>query len=209
MYISINIQAVCMQDEKSTRRSNESRTRETKAALLKAARKLFVEKGYAGTSTPEIVKKAGITRGALYHHFEDKEALFRAVLVDEYEAVASEIYRSATGAPQNTVEALMLGGTGFLNAMKDEGRVKLMLLDGPAVLGRQELDRIDRETSADELRIGLEAAMESGEIRKLPLDALTVQLSAMFDRAALSIADGDAMEPHVEIFAAFFNSLKK
>ncbi|MEM9279610.1 MAG: TetR/AcrR family transcriptional regulator [Pseudomonadota bacterium] len=197
-----------MQEQNSLRRSNRQRTRETKAALLKAARKLFVEKGYAETSTPEIVKAAGITRGALYHHYTDKEDLFRAVLHAEHETVAKEIKNSSTQEQANAIDALLLGSHGFLNAMNDKGRVRLMLLDGPAVLGRSKLDEIDRETSADELRIGLQTAMEAGEIRTLPLSELTAQLSAMFDRAALAIADGDKKEDHMKVFEAIFESLK-
>ena len=197
-----------MQIENSPRRSNKSRTEETKAALIKAARKLFVENGYAETSTPEIVRAANITRGALYHHFEHKEALFRAVVVAEFEKVASEIKKSATDEPQNAIEALIAGSHGFLDAMKDKGRVRLMLLDGPAVLGREAIDEIDRETSSDELKIGLETAMQAGEFRALPLEELTAQLSAMFDRAALGIANGDRKEDHIKVFQAVFDGLK-
>ena len=75
-------------------RSNRERTEKTKAALIAAARALFVEKGYAETSTPEIVTAAGITRGALYHHFEDKRALFRAVVREEALAVTRDIERA-------------------------------------------------------------------------------------------------------------------
>ena len=197
-----------MQEKNSTRRSNTERTKQTRTALVKAARKLFVEKGYAETSTPEIVRAAGITRGALYHHFTDKEDLFRAVVRAEFEQVASEIYASSTTQPKNALDSLMLGSRAFLASMSDKGRVRLILLDGPAVLGRLELDRIDRETSADELRIGLQSAMENGEIRTLPLEELTSQLSAMFDRAALGIANGDTIEDHLKVFQAIFEGLR-
>ena len=195
-----------MQSEKSSR-SNQSRREATRSALVAAARALFSEKGYAETSTPEIVKAAGVTRGALYHHFEDKEALFRAVVVDEFGAVARDITEAAAGGAESAVESLKRGSRGYLQAMQDPGRVRILLLDGPAVLGQVELDRIDRETSQDTLRMGLAAAMESGEIKTLPLDALTIQLSALFDRAALAVSEGDDPEDHLRVLDALFTSL--
>jgi len=169
---------------------------------------LFSEKGYAETSTPEIVRAAGVTRGALYHHFEDKGALFRAVITEEYLAVADEITRSAKTVPGSAVEALKQGSRGYLKAMADKGRVRIMLRDGPAVLGQMELDKIDRETSADTLRLGIAAAMDAGEIRKLPITALTVQMSALFDRAALAVSEGDDPRDHLAVLDAIFVSLQ-
>lgn len=193
--------------QKNESRTNRSRTDATKSALMKAARQLFAEKGYAETSTPEIVKAAGVTRGALYHHFEDKVALFRAVVFEEYTRVAADITASATDAPSSAIDALRQGSRGYLTAMDDKGRVRIMLLDGPAVLGQMEVDRIDRDTSADTLRIGLTEAMRAGEIKTLPIEALTLQLSALFDRAALAVSEGDDPEEHLIVLDAIFAAL--
>ena len=191
---------------KAARKPNEQRSRETRDALIDAARKLFVDKGFADTGTPEIVRAAELTRGALYHHFADKTDLFRAVVRAEFAAVAEEIDRAA-GAPGSALEALKKGGDGFLDAMSDPARVRLVLLDGPAVLGREEIDEIDRSTSGDSLRLGLEAAIDAGELRPLPLDALTDVFSALFDRAALAIAAGGSRAKYREAIAALVDGL--
>src|SRR5690606_15149147 len=104
----INIQAVCMQ-QNSARRSNRERTGATRAALMAAARALFIEKSYAETATPEIVAAAGVTRGALYHHFADKQALFNAVVEREAAEVAAEI-EHATPESESARQALLDGG---------------------------------------------------------------------------------------------------
>lgn len=193
--------------EKSKSRSNKLRTEASRAALVEAARFFFSTKGYAETSTPEIVKRAGVTRGALYHHYADKLDLFRAVITQEFSAVAADIDASATDSPVSAVDALLLGSRAFLDAMEDKGRVRIMLIDGPVVLGQKELSEIDRRTSTDSLRLGLKAAMDAGELNQLPLDALTLQLSALFDRAALSISEGGDREAHLKVLEAIFESL--
>lgn len=172
------------------RRSNRDRSDATRAALIDAARALFVEKGFAETGTPEIVAAAGVTRGALYHHFADKAALFRAVIDREATAVATRIERETTGET-SPVEALMTGAEAYFAAMSEPGRTRLLLLDGPAVLGPEAMNEIDRDTGARELREGLANAMEHGVLKPVPLDAATALLSAAFDRAALAIASGE------------------
>ncbi|MFC3208329.1 TetR/AcrR family transcriptional regulator [Aquamicrobium soli] len=175
--------------EREARRSNPERAEATRKALIEAARRLFVEKSYADTATPDIATAAGVTRGALYHHFDDKQALFRAVVEQEAAHVAEEIER-ATPATLAAKGALLKGGEAFLDAMAAPGRTRLLLLDGPAVLGRTAMDRIDGEHSARTLREGLSMAMEEGTMKKAPPDALAALLSAAFDRAALAIEAG-------------------
>ena len=174
--------------EKPNRRSNQERTDATRAALVIAARRLFVKKSFAETSTTEIVAAAEVTRGALYHHFEDKRALFHAVVEQEAAAVAAEI-DAAAPATEPVREALVKGGEAFLQAMARDGRTRLLLIDGPAVLGRAAMDEIDNRNAAQTLREGLAVAIDKGEIAPLPLDALTALLSAAFDRAALAVEE--------------------
>lgn len=179
-------------------RSNRDRTARTQGALMQAARALFVEKGYAETSTPEIVAAAGITRGALYHHFEDKRALFRAIVTDEALAVAEAIERQ-TPDGLSPIDALLKGSTAYLDAMRVPGRTRLLLIEGPSVLGLAEMKKLDDENAARTLRNGLEAAID---VRGLPLVALADLLSAAFDRAALAIDAGENTKDYSAAIAA-------
>lgn len=172
------------------RRSNRERSDTTRQALLAAARALFVARGYAETATPDIVAAAGVTRGALYHHFEDKAALFRAVVTAEFATVAADI-AAAAPAEMDPVAALKSGGSAFLAAMQADGRSRLLLLDAPAVLGRVETDRLDEAHGGlAELRAGVEVATASGRFPAGLAGPLTLLLSAAFDRAALAVAEG-------------------
>lgn len=197
-----------MQQENS-RRSNRDRTDATRAALIGAARALFVEKSYAETGTPEIVAAAGVTRGALYHHFADKQALFLAVVEAEAEAVAREIDAVPADEKEDAVEALIKGGFAFITAMATAGRTRLLLLDGPAVLGARAMQEVDARHGARTLKLGLREAMASGQIAKLPIEALTSQLSAAFDRAALAVEAGGDADDHRAVLAALIRGLAR
>lgn len=170
------------------RKSNVERTEQTRRALVEAGRALFVEHGFQATGTPEIVARAGLTRGALYHHFADKRALFQAVLEAEGAAVAGEIEAGARDAG-DALETLRLGAKAYFKAMSDPARARLLLVEGPAALGPQEMRRIDLETGGRELRLGLAEAM-NGKVTKAEVEARADLISAMFDRAALARANG-------------------
>lgn len=170
------------------RRTNQARSDATKTALIAAARQAFIARGYAGTSTPDLVEAAGVTRGALYHHFADKEALFRAAVEAEQAAMAGEI--EAAPVRGSAVEALIAGGDAYLSAMAVPGRTRLLLIDAPAVLGRAEIDAIDARHGVRTLREGLQAAIEAGAIKPVPVEATSQLLGAAYDRAALAIEGG-------------------
>lgn len=168
------------------RRTQSERREETRGLLLGAARALFAEKGFAETSTPEIVAKAGVTRGALYHHFADKTALFAAVVEAEHAAVAQGIEAAGDAMPSDPVAALLAGSAAFFDAMSDAGRRRILLVDAPAVLGRAALDEIDARHGLETLVCGLRDAMDAGAIKRLPVEPLAQLFGALFDRAALA-----------------------
>ncbi|MES0882723.1 TetR/AcrR family transcriptional regulator [Roseibium sp. SCP14] len=178
-----------MQEARS-RRTQAERRAETKRALLEAARTLIIEKGYAETGTPEIVKAADVTRGALYHHFSDKADLMRALVRQEATAIAAEI-DAQTSTDQTPLDAFMAGAKAYFSAMSTPGRAKILLLEGPTVLGLDEMAEIDRETGGATLLEGLQHAAGHGALKDIPLEPLAALLSAAFDRAALAIASGE------------------
>lgn len=187
------------------RRTNKERTESMRLALMAAARQLFVEKGYAETATPDIASAAGVTRGALYHHFEDKKALFAAIVADEARQVGAEIEASAAGL-SNARDALLTGARGYFDAMAVPGRTRLLLLDGPAILGLPNLQIIDAEHVEASLKAGL-ADLFAANGNVTLLDAFAQLLSASFDRAALAIEAGGRRDHYEAAIAALIDGI--
>lgn len=187
------------------RRSNTDRSQDTCSALIEAARTLFFEKGYAATGTPEVAAKAGMTRGALYHHFKDKQALFRAVTEAEALRVAEEIETKSSDAA-TPVEALLQGAKAYFQAMHLPGRVRLLLLEGPAVLGPEEMRRIDLETGGRALRRGIKDAL-GAHASASEIDTFADLVSAMFDRAALACMAGADSKTYEDAIATLLSTL--
>ena len=176
-----------------SRRTNLERSQETTHALLTAARALFVEHGYNDTSTPEIARKAGVTRGALYHHYADKKAIFEAVLYREAEAVSAAINQSEEdGGTSDAMAILNNGIAAYLKAMQVQGRTRLLLVDGPAILGREVMEEIDRRHAAGQLLLGMRDALfpQPDSMPGNMLEILAELISAALDRAALAVSEG-------------------
>lgn len=169
------------------RKTQEERREGTRRALIAAARRQFAESGYAATNTPAIAAAAGVTRGALYHHFADKQALFEAVVEEEHALLALAINAAAEAEDEpGPVRALIEGGDAYLAAMQDSGRRRILLIDAPAVIEREKLDAINARFGLKTLLEGVGAAVEAGAIRDLPVMPLAQLLDALFDRAALA-----------------------
>lgn len=167
-------------------RRNAERAETTRTALLDAAHALFVGRGYAATSTPDICSAAGLSRGALYHHWADKADLLRAVLEREAADVRAAIDTAAAPAA-SPHDALRQGADAYLAAMAQRGRTRLLLIEGPAVLGPAEAAVLDAGHAAAALKQGLRAALRRDDAFTAALSSL---LSAAFDRAALDIDAG-------------------
>ena len=170
---------------------------DTRAALLQAARELFAEKGYAGTGTEEIVARARVTRGALYHHFGDKPGLFRAVM----QAVAGDLAHRlivqqltcATGPLEGAWDQLRDGIQALLDTCTGSDFQRIVLIDGPAVLGPGAWAGLVEQHGLGLLRTWLELAIDDHQIDPLPADPLARLLAALIGEASLYI--GQAADP--------------
>ena len=166
------------------------RAESTRNALVAAARRLFVERGYHATSTEQIAALAGVgTRGALYHHFADKRALFVAV----FEAVEEDLVAAAGAAMQEAppLEMLRNGLIGFLDASLTPEVQRILLIDGPAVLGWQEWRAIEARYGLGGVRGMLELAVADGSLPRQPVEVLAHLLLATTAEAALFIANAN------------------
>lgn len=161
----------------------------TRAALIASARRLFVERGYFDTGTEDIVRDATVTRGALYHHFADKKALFEAV----FEAIEDDLVAAAGDAPAHgdAFGRLRSGLLGFLDASLTPEVQRVLLIDGPAVLGWQRWRELEAQYGLGAIRHLLAAAIDEGTLTTRPVDPLAHMLLAALDEAALYIANAD------------------
>jgi AcrR family transcriptional regulator len=163
----------------------------TRAALIATARGLFAERGYAGVGTEEIVRTAGVTRGALYHHFAGKKELFEAVYEDVERQLVEQIAASAISSATDPLAALHAGAQAFLDACEDPAVQRIALVDAPSVLGWEQWREIGLRYGFGLVRATVEAAMDAGLIERQPVDALSHLLLGAIDEGAMLIARAD------------------
>ena len=162
----------------------------TRSSLLRVARQLFTERGYAATSTTEIADRAGVTRGALYHHFPAKDDLFRAVFEELEAEVANHVAREAL-AGADPLEQLRLGSRAFLDACVDPAVQRIVLLEGPGVLGWEAWQEIEERYGYGLVAGGVEAVIAAGLVDAQPAGPLAHVLFGALSQAGLMVARAD------------------
>ena len=174
------------------RRTQGERTAQTRAALITAARRLFGAEGFAEVSAERLAREAGMTRGALYHQFADKTDLFAAVL-DEAEAeIAARVAGAVAGFdPADTTGMLLAGAGAWLDASTEPDLQRIVLLDGPSVLGWNSWREICLRHTVGLIAALLQDGIDRGSLPPQPVQALTHVLVGAVDEAALYIAQAD------------------
>ncbi|OEJ24181.1 TetR family transcriptional regulator [Streptomyces agglomeratus] len=173
---------------------SRARQREhTRQALVREGRRLFAARGYGAVGLSEIVRAAGVTKGALYHHFDSKTELFRAVLEEVQQEVARNVAETADAHP-DPWSRLTAGCQAFLAASTGPDVQRIMLVDGPAVLGWSQWRALDEAASVRHLAEALTALIEQGLIAPQPVAPLTHLLSGAMNEAALWLAASENPE---------------
>jgi AcrR family transcriptional regulator len=171
------------------RRTQRERSDATVAALVEAARLRFAADGFTGTAIDDILRDIGITRGALYHHFASKAELFRAVFEEQERRLTAAVVAGAEAAATRSAwPAFRAGCEAFLDACLDPSTQRIVLIDGPAVLGWEVVREIEERYVVALLRDGLARAIEAGALARRPIEPLADILIGALTECARSIA---------------------
>lgn len=174
------------------RRTQEERSAATREALIVAARRLWGERGYAEVGTPEIATTAGVTRGAMYHQFADKAALFLAVVeVVEQDVMARMASMVAAAGAASPADAVRAAVDAWLEVSGDPEVRQLILLDAPSVLGWAGFRDVAQRYSLGMTEQLLSEAIKAGQLARQPVRALAHVLIGALDEAAMLIATSE------------------
>ena len=178
-----------MDVEPPPRRTQAERTAATRALLVGAARRLFADKGFAEVSTEAIVKAAGVTRGALYHQFDDKAGLFAAVYEDvERDLVADIAQQIVVAQPRDPLEAMRAGARLFLDLCSAPDVQQIVLIDAPAVLGWDQWRAVGMKYGLGVIEGMLTHAIAEGVVAEQPVRPTAHVLLGALDEAALFVS---------------------
>ncbi|NRS47484.1 TetR/AcrR family transcriptional regulator [Brevibacillus sp. HB2.2] len=181
--------------------SKAEQKQQTMQKLIEVAREMFSKKGYADAAMEDIVKQAGVTRGALYHNFGSKEGLFEAVLASVQQEIGERVEAEAAKS-EEPWQQLILGCLAFVSSAVEQRNKRILLIDGPAVIGWEKWRRMDEENSMRHLREQLQTIQEQGYLRPVSIDALTHLLSGAMNEAVLWISETPDHEKSLEEISA-------
>lgn len=173
-------------------RTQAERSAATQQALIEAARRLWGERGYAEVSTPEIAEAAGVTRGAMYHQYADKAALFRAVIEAMDQEIIERLQASVAAAqPKTPADTMHAMAEAWLDIAVEPEVRQLMLQDAPSVIGWAEYREMSQRNAVESAEELLQAAIDAGQLRPQPLRPLALVLLGALDEAAMYLAGAE------------------
>jgi AcrR family transcriptional regulator len=168
------------------------RTEVTRGRLIATARRLFAEKGFAATSTEEILSEAAVSRGALYHHFSSKTDLFRATFEAVEDELTAKLLAVATaGGETDPIKILELGFNAFLDQCDNPEVQRIVMLDAPTVLGWDTWHELDERYAFGTIKGVLAVAADSGRFDAKAVDSLTHLLVGAVMQAGMVVARSD------------------
>ena len=181
-----------MSTPSTTRRAGrrQAEAQATRDALIRAALELFTERGYAAVGTEEIVARAKVTRGALYHHFADKRDLFRAAF-ERVEEDLMERIGALMRVTDDPYELMIAGMRSFLDACEEPAVKQISLTDAPAVLGWQEWREIDNRHGLGLTHAALQSSVDAGVLRPIAVEPMAHLFVAALSEAAFVIAHAE------------------
>jgi AcrR family transcriptional regulator len=188
------------------------RTEATRGRLITAARRLFAEKGFAATSTEEILSETAVSRGALYHHFPSKTDLFQATFEQvEDELTAQVLQVAAAGGETDPMRILQVGFGAFLDQCLNPEVQRIVMLDGPTVLGWDLWHELDERYAFGTLKTVLTVAADSGRIEESAVEPLSHLLLGAIMQAGMVVARSDdpltAKRAMTDTFAGIVSAL--
>jgi AcrR family transcriptional regulator len=178
------------QESPAGRSARAARGDATRRQIVATATAMFTAHGYEATSIEAVLTRTGVSRGALYHHFDGKQALYRAVL-EAVEARVAEVTAEASRGLADPLEALRAGGRAWIDLADDPQVRRIVLIDAPAVLGWQAWREIDSRHAFGQLKAGLRNAARAGRLRPELAETMAHVLLAALLELALLVARAD------------------
>ena len=179
----------------------------TRGRLVSAARDLFAERGYEGTSIEAVLAVAEVKRGSLYHHFPSKEALFDAVLDGLLRDIADSAATAARAAGTDPIANLRAGCLSWLHMALDDAIQRIVLVDAPSVVGWQRVRDLDKQHALGRLRANLSRVATSVRLPDGQVDIMAHMLLAALGEAALLIARAEDQQAALETATAAVSTL--
>jgi AcrR family transcriptional regulator len=180
-------------DTRPAANRNVARGEATRGQLIAIATRIFAERGYEDTSIEAVLREAGVSRGSLYHHFPSKEALFEAVAEEVETSVGAQTLLAASGS-QGPVEALHAGFVAWIRLAGDPVVRRILLIDGPSVLGWERWRAMEEHHALGLVRAALQVVADQGNVRPELVGTFAHVLLASVNELALLVARSDDKE---------------